>query len=148
MRPKHWEIFCKAIVKKPELIADPRFVTAHDRLQNADELDAIMLEWTMEHDKEDIYHTGQRRGLPFGYVATFDNLVKSAQLRERSFFEEVEHPLVGSALYPGRPFKMSEAHWEPLRRAPLLGEHNEEVYGSRLGVSGQDLVRLREMNVI
>ncbi|MDO8671394.1 MAG: CoA transferase [Dehalococcoidia bacterium] len=145
--PKHWELFCKSILKKPELIADPRFATSHARLQNCDELDAEMLEWTMEHDKEEIYHLGQSMGLPFGYVATFADLIKSPQLLERKFFEEVDHPVVGKALYPGRPFKMSEAPWEPLLCAPLLGEHNEEVFG-RLGLSREDMVRLREQNVI
>ncbi|MBI2863857.1 MAG: CoA transferase [Chloroflexi bacterium] len=144
--PKHWETFCKSILKKPELTTDPRFATSHARLQNPDELDAIMLEWTMEHDKEEIYHTGQALGLPFGYVATFEDVIKSPQLRAREFFEEVDHPFVGKALYPGRPFKMSGALWEPLSRAPLLGEHNEEVFG-RLGLTQQDLVKLREQNV-
>lgn len=146
--PKHWETFCKSILKRPELISDPRFASSHARLQNADELDAIMLEWTMEHDKEEIYHMGQAAGLPFGYVATFEDIFKSPQFKFRNFFEEVDHPFVGKVIYPGRPFRMSEAPWESLARPPLLGEHNEEVYGGRLGLTKEDLVKLRESNVI
>ncbi|MBI2863477.1 MAG: CoA transferase [Chloroflexi bacterium] len=147
MTPKHWEIYCKKILERPGLINDARFATSHARLQNADELDAVMLEWTMEHEKEEIYHLAQSAGLPFGYVATFEDLVKSPQLGARDYFEEVDHPVAGKVLYPGRPFKLTESPWEPLSCAPLLGEHNEEIYG-RLGLKREDLTRLRERNVI
>ncbi|GAI97702.1 unnamed protein product, partial [marine sediment metagenome] len=65
----------------------------------------------------------------------------------REFFIEISHPVAGNLLYPGAPFRMSETPWQT-GRAPLLGEHNEEIYCQRLGYSREDLVKLREGGVI
>ena len=60
---------------------------------------------------------------------------------------EVEHPATGKVRYPGAQVKMGDLPYE-LKPAPLLGEHNEEIYCNRLGYSREDLVRLREQEVI
>jgi len=59
----------------------------------------------------------------------------------------VEHPATGKVRYPGAQFKMGELPYK-LKRAPLLGEHNAEVYCNRLGYSKSDLVKLREQGII
>jgi len=68
-------------------------------------------------------------------------------LQHRKYFVDIEHPVGGKITYPGAPFKMSETPWQA-ERAPLLGEHNEEVLCRRLGYSQEDLVKLRERNII
>ena len=60
---------------------------------------------------------------------------------------DVEHPVTGNFKYPGAPFRAEEMPWQVKRAAPLLGQHNEEVYGA-LGYTKEDLVRLRETGVI
>ena len=60
---------------------------------------------------------------------------------------EVDHPATGKIRYPGAQVKMGDLSYE-LKRAPLLGEHNEEVFCSRLGYAKEDLVRLREQGTI
>jgi crotonobetainyl-CoA:carnitine CoA-transferase CaiB-like acyl-CoA transferase len=77
-----------------------------------------------------------------------DEVLKDAQFNARDFFQEIDHPVIGSTTYPGLPFKLPETPTIPQGPAPLLGEHNYEVYCERLGYSRQDLVRLREMNII
>ena len=62
-------------------------------------------------------------------------------------FQQVDHPEAGRLTYPGPPFRMDESA-ATTGRAPLLGEHNEKVYGERLGLSRRDLVRLRQNGVI
>ena len=54
---------------------------------------------------------------------------------------------MGEVTYPGPPFRMGETSWKA-GRAPLLGEHNEEIYCQRLGHTREDLVRLRERGVV
>ncbi|MDP9238052.1 MAG: CoA transferase [Chloroflexota bacterium] len=55
--------------------------------------------------------------------------------RARGFFVEVEHPELGRTItYPGAPYRFSETPWRIERRAPLLGEHTEEVL-AELGAS-------------
>jgi len=68
-------------------------------------------------------------------------------LRAREYFQEVEHPLAGRLTYPGPPFRMSEVQWRA-GRAPLLGEHNREVYCGELGLSAGGLARLRAAEVL
>jgi crotonobetainyl-CoA:carnitine CoA-transferase CaiB-like acyl-CoA transferase len=71
------------------------------------------------------------------------------QLRARGYFEPVEHPLVGEQEYPGWPMRLSagpERYWHD--PAPLLGQHNDEVLGGELGVSDDELARLRDRHVI
>jgi crotonobetainyl-CoA:carnitine CoA-transferase CaiB-like acyl-CoA transferase len=51
-------------------------------------------------------------------------------------------------VYPGAPFKLSNGGWKIARRAPLIGEHNEEIYVKELGFSKDELVLLKEANVI
>lgn len=141
-----WPILCEWM-GMPELINDPRFKTAADRAMNIDELDAVMISWLVEHDQEELYREGQRRGLPFGLPCSSKMLLESPHLKARGYFVEVDHPMTGKVTYPGAQVKMGETPYN-LKRAPLLGEHNEEIYCGRLGFSQDDLVRLREQGVI
>jgi crotonobetainyl-CoA:carnitine CoA-transferase CaiB-like acyl-CoA transferase len=67
--------------------------------------------------------------------------------KAREYWVEVEHPVTGRLRYSGQPFRMGENPWRLRRPAPLLGQHNEEVYAG-LGYSKEDLVKLREIGVI
>ncbi|MBI2847310.1 MAG: CoA transferase [Chloroflexi bacterium] len=144
--PDHRWLAMSEIMEREEL-RDSRFQTRAGRLENADEIDALMLPWLVEHDKEDIFKRGQEAGLGFALVHTFEDLLRCEQLVDRDFFTPVEHPEAGRLQYPGAPFKIDDAEWRTAP-APLLGEHNEAVYCGRLGYARQDLVRLRQMEAI
>jgi crotonobetainyl-CoA:carnitine CoA-transferase CaiB-like acyl-CoA transferase len=75
------------------------------------------------------------------------DVVEEPQWRSRDYWTEIEHPVAGKLTYPGAPVNMPEQAWQAKRPAPLLGQHNEEVYGG-LGYSKDDLVKLRERGVI
>ena len=141
-----WPVLCQWM-GMPELIEDPRFRTATERSENVDELDAIMISWLVQYDADELFREAQKRGLPFGVPASAKMLVESPHLNERGYFVEVDHPVTGRVRYPGAQVKMGNLPYE-LKRAPLLGEHNEEIYCRRLGYSKNDLVRLREQGVI
>ena len=141
-----WKTLCHWI-GMPELIEDPRFLTAIDRTQHVDELDAILLSWLVEHNQEELFREAQKQRLPFAVPASTKMLLESQHLKARGYFVEVGHPATGKVRYPGAQFKMGDLPYE-LKRAPLLGEHNEEVYCNRLGYSKGDLVRLREQGTI
>lgn len=130
----------------PEL-GDPKFATPEGRTEHRAELDALMQPWLSAHTKLDIYQMAQAVRLPFGYVCTTEDLLRSPQFLEREYFVELDHPVTGTLKYPGAPYKMSETPWQA-RRAPLLGEHNEEIYCGRLGYSRQELALLCSAGVI
>lgn len=119
-----------------------------DRLQIQEEVNSFVADWVLRHTKEEIYYGSQARGASVGMVCTTEDLLKSKQLEAREFFVEIEHPKVGKHLYPGAPFKMSATLAQINRPAPLLGEHNEEIYCERLGLSKEELRKLKEAKIV
>ncbi len=132
----------------PELM-DPKFYTPHaqEDPELKDEYDAHFLAWCMEHTKLEIFQLGQKFKNICSPMYTIDEVFNDPQVKYREFMVEIAHPVTGKLTYPGRPFLMSETPWAIRRPAPMLGQHNVEVY-SELGYSKEDLVKLRETGVI
>lgn len=141
-----WEALCDWM-ERPDMKEDPNFLTSVDRTENYDLLLANLIPWLAEHDAEELFREGQKRRIPFGIPASSEMLLASPHLKDRGYFVEVDHPVTGKIIYPGAQVKMGDLPYE-LKPAPLLGEHNEEIYGDRLGYSKEGLVKLREQGVI
>jgi CoA:oxalate CoA-transferase len=137
-----------AKIMESEELTDPRYASRQGRLLYADEVDALMLPWLLDHNKVDIFKAGQEHGLGFSYVSTMQDLLEMEQLKARDYFVELEHPVAGRLKYPGPPISPHTPvkPWV-YRRAPLLGEHNREVLVERLGYSEQELERLQGQGV-
>jgi crotonobetainyl-CoA:carnitine CoA-transferase CaiB-like acyl-CoA transferase len=132
----------------PELAKDPRFSgTNLINQQSKEEFDAIFIPWCAERTRAEVWTTAQKAHVLSGVINSMDNVVNDPHFNERHAFTEVDHAVVGKLKYPGAPFRMSETPWRVRRPAPLLGQHNEEVY-ERLGYSREDMVKLRETGVI
>jgi crotonobetainyl-CoA:carnitine CoA-transferase CaiB-like acyl-CoA transferase len=82
-----------------------------------------------------------------GAINTVEDVFNDLHLKARGFFTEIDHPYTGPLKYPGAQFKMSETPWHP-GRAPLLGEHTQEILTQRLGYSEDDVVKLRAQGAI
>ena len=132
-----------------EELADPRFASRQGRLLNADEVDALMLPWLLEHDKVDIFKAGQEHGLGFSFVAGMQNILEMEQLVARNYFVDLEHPIAGVLRYPGPPISPDRNVVDPwvYRRAPLLAEHNLEVLAG-LGFDSRGVEQLVATGVI
>ena len=90
-----------------------------------------------------------RRGCPICPVLSPSEVVNLAQLKAREFWIEVEHPELGATIkYPGFCPKFSETPCQLRRRAPLIGEHNLEIYYNELGLSKEEIILLTQANVI
>ena len=77
------------------------------------------------------------------------DVLESPQLQYREFFQQVKHPQLGEAIpYPAFPVLMNQARPGIQRRAPLIGEHNEEVYQQELGISREQLLVFKNNGVI
>jgi crotonobetainyl-CoA:carnitine CoA-transferase CaiB-like acyl-CoA transferase len=99
--------------------------------------------------KAELYEQASKRRIMLYPSSTTKDLVENAQLKEREFYSEVEHPELGETItYVGAPYKMTETPWKISRRAPLIGEHNEEVYEGELGFSKEELRLFKEAGVI
>jgi len=135
------------LIERPELVDHVLFTNAQERLARRDEFDAMILPWLMEHSKHEIVEKAQELRMPFGAVQNMREVVEDDHLKESNFFVEIEHPMAGKFKYPSAPFRMSESP-PVLKRAPLLGEHNEEIYCNKLGYGKKELVKLRELGII
>jgi CoA:oxalate CoA-transferase len=146
VRQDTWPRVCD-MIGRPDLKDNPAFSTPEARREHQQDLLAILSGWTVTQPKEQIYHLLQELRSVAGYVATVEDLFTSRQLVARQFFQAIDHPSAGKALYPGAPFRIQGDAWRH-GRAPLLGEHNWEIYGGRLGLSTADLARLRGAGTI
>ena len=132
-----------ARIMEREELADPRFASRRGRQDNADEVDALMLPWLIDHDKVDIFKAGQESGLGFSFVATMEDILEMEQLLARDYFVELEHPTAGGLRHPGAPIacQIGEDAWV-FHPAPLFGEHTAQVLSDWLGF---DEARLSEL---
>lgn len=146
LRQQDWPGFCQ-MIGQPELEQDERFKDMPSRRENQEALTAIISEWIADKRKQDLYHEAQKSGMTWGYICDTKDLMESPQYQHRNYFTEIEHPVAGRLTYPGMPMKWGDQSWE-LRPAPLLGEHNAEVYGELLGWTHEDLVLMRATGVI
>jgi len=136
------------MVGSPELeVSDPRFCTQEGQQnpENKDAFDQIFLSWTMQHTKRDITERGQACGVLVTPMNTVGEIEEDPHVKARRSFVEIDHQVVGRFTYPGGP--INDPWFQIKKPAPMLGEHNAEVYG-KLGYSKEDLVRLRELNII
>ena len=135
------------LVEKPELADHPLFLNPYARQEHPEEFNALIVPWLMEHERQDIFARAQELKMPFGTVCTIDEVVADPHLAERVYFAETEHPAAGKLVYPGLPFRPDMDEIE-IKRAPLLGEHNDEIYGKRLGYTKEQLGKLQKKGVI
>ncbi len=118
-----------------------------DRLRRNDELSAHIYAWAAERTKKEAYDLAGEHGAPLAFVHDMRDLYESEHLRYRGFLREVDHPEAGTLTYPRGPFVMSASPWRE-GRAPLLGEHNQEVLCGLAGLDKRDLPALRAAGVI
>ena len=103
----------------------------------------------LSHTMEELYEGAVRKGMQLYPVYDCAALAESVQLKERDAWDQVEHPELGVTItYPGPWVKMSEAGCHIRRRAPLIGEHNLEVYHEALGLPVKEIERLKRSGVI
>jgi len=135
-----------------DLFEEPRLLETRlqhigDRMKHREEVGQYLQPWLARHGKKEIYEAGQRRRLAFGYLANAQDVMQSPQHEARGFFVDIDHPVTGLQRYCGPPFRSSTTAWRS-ERAPLLGEHTEEILTGSLGYTEKDLARLRAQEII
>lgn len=141
-----WQAFAD-FLGVPELITE-RFNTSSARSRNARELNELLQAVLQDREKEEFWHRAVANSFTFQMVQRPEEARHSPQLAARDFFTEVTHPHDGTVTVPGDTYGFSETPWLAPRPAPLLGEHNADIYGGELGYSREELSHLRESGVI
>lgn len=144
--PQWWPRYLEAM-EMPELKDDPRFQNIFSA-EAGMEFDAIWYSWLADHTREELFDRFLKAQIASAPVNSPADLLKNTHLQAREYFTEIDHPETGKVVYPGAPIKFTESLQQPRHPAPLLGQHNEEIYCDRLGYPREDLVKLRESGTI
>lgn len=138
------------MVGRPELAKDPRYSTAEAQVDvhRKEEFETqIFYPWIMQRTQREVWAACQQVRIQSGPIFDTSDLLEDSHYRLREYWRHIEHPSTGVLTYPGAPFHSDEMPWAIRRPAPLLGQHNKEVY-SALGYTEEEQVRLRERGVI
>ena len=130
-------------------LLDEKYYALDGILENAFHITEVMADFFIQMPQSEIWQGGQERDFPWGGVRTLDDIMGDPHLEERNFFVQVEHPELGQSFtYPGAAAIYNGSPWNISRRAPLIGEHNQEVLCDELGVSQAELNLLAESGVV
>ena len=131
----------------PDWANDPHFATLEGRVENSDELDRHINEWTAGFSAEQAMTILQQAGVAAGVVATAEDSEKDPQLAVYDFFHEMDHPYLGKQKFYHPPgFTLSAAAAE-LHRPVFLGEHTEYICREILGISADEFARMEREGV-
>jgi benzylsuccinate CoA-transferase BbsF subunit len=145
---EEWESFC-TVIGNPALKNDPKFATFRARKTNEEELDRLVNEWTSTRTAEEVMSKMQAAGVAAGVAETGEDLLDNdPQFKYRKTFVQLEYPDGGKyRTQMGNHFLMSK-YTPEMRRAPLLGEHNEYIFKELLGLPDDEYDKLVKEEVI
>lgn len=145
---KLWKIFCK-VIGKDELADIEKFRNVPDRVERHEELKVIVEEWTRSHTVNDVVERLLNAGVPAAPIYNVAQVAADPHIAEdREMFIEQDHPRAGKVKLTGSPLKLSETPVNLNGPAPILGQHNEEVYKQILGLDAQRLEALESEGII
>ncbi len=142
-----WELFC-AIIERLELISDPRFDTPHARTANHAELEPLLNDALMQRTTTEWIKEFDEIGMPCGPLNNIPQAAALPQVQARDMLVEVDHPQIGKIPLANTPVKLSRTPGGIKGPSPALGQHTDETLRSLLGLSDDEIARLRVANVI
>ena len=110
--------------------------------------DDLISQWTINQDYYVVTRSLQEAGVAAAPSLSSEGLFLDPHLREREVYSQLDHPLMGKDWVIAPPWRLSETPAGIHRHSPLLGEHNEEIFGQRLGLSQDEIHELEKEEVI
>ncbi|HJS85190.1 MAG TPA: CoA transferase [Acetobacteraceae bacterium] len=144
--PEHWRRLL-GVIGREDLIGDPRFESSEARLAREAEVDAMVAAWTRQHDKAEAMRVIGAAGIPAGAVLDTAELLADESFHRRGILQTVHHPTAGQYTMPAWPVRFAGKP-PPLKPAPLLGEHTEDVLRAWLDLDSDALGALRGGGVL
>ncbi len=143
----HWPILLKVWEDHEPELDDPKWINSNLRRQNADYINAQVTSFTSQFLKEDLAELMQKHGIPGLPVNSPSDFMRDPHIQARKFFSNVNHPVLGTFAQAGNPFMIDDQRAGPAP-APLVGQHNQEVFCGEIGMTTQDLAALAAAGVI
>jgi formyl-CoA transferase len=145
--PEHWTRLCK-VMGREDLENDPRFATPALRVKNDAELDPIIREWTMKHNKHEAMALVGSAGIPAGAVLDTMELINDPSFMQRGVLQDMDHPAYDKKTrVPSWPVRIN-GKMPKVEASPILGQHTAEVLTGWLGMSASDVEALKGGGVV
>jgi crotonobetainyl-CoA:carnitine CoA-transferase CaiB-like acyl-CoA transferase len=143
----HFQNLLKAMGRE-DLKDDPRFATNAGRVAHMDETDALVEAWTRTLPKMEVFARAKAYRIPCAPVRTAPEVMNDPHMHERGMLERVDHPELGEIVVPSTPLRLHGTDRVATRPSPTIGQHNAEIYGGWLGLSGGEIEELRATGAI
>lgn len=144
---KLWQKLCEVMGRK-DLAEDERYDKNPKRVERCWEIKPVIEAWTLNNSSEEAMEQLLQAGVPASPINNLEQVVHDPHANAREMFVHVEHPVAGDTLLNGSQFKMTVTDPVIDTPAPLLGQHNEEVYKELLGFDTNQLEELKKQGVI
>jgi benzylsuccinate CoA-transferase BbsF subunit len=138
----------KAALGSPAWTADPKFASRYGRLKHRHELDQHLAQWTAGRSAENVTELLQSHGVAAVPVMEAEERLFNPHFRERGLYADIDHPALGAEPIFNLMWNLSQTPSAIRRHAPLIGEHNQQVFCGLLGMSAQEVRALEEGQVI
>jgi len=132
----------------PNWANEDAFQTPVSRVKNLAKSQPKIAEWMKKHTVAEVESAARTQHLPFSVIHSVKEVTADEMFTAREFFVDIDHKVAGKIRFPGAPCKFSATPSKIKRPAPLLGEHNYEVYCQMLGYSPKNLVKMKQTGAI
>ena len=144
--PEHWNRLLR-VIGREDLLGDERFASPNARAERADEVNAMVSNWTRQHTKHEAMEIIGAAGIPAGAVLDTMELTNDRTFEDRGIFQTIQHPVVGEFRMPSWPVRFGGKP-PTVTPAPLLGQHTRDVLQDWLGLDAAAADSLQQARVV
>jgi len=135
------------IMGRKDLLKDTRYDSMEKRIARVDEVDEVVSRWVKSQKVQDIVAVCDKAGVPASNLPDVHEVIADPQVLHRQMILDIDDGQGDKVRISGSPFRMSETPGRVEKRAPWLGEHNEEVL-RELGYTKEQIARLKEQGIL
>jgi crotonobetainyl-CoA:carnitine CoA-transferase CaiB-like acyl-CoA transferase len=142
-----WERLCR-LMNREDLIGQSQTASSAQRAENWSFVEDTVARWTQQRTVNQVVDAFEEAGLVASPILSFEEILQDPHFQEREMVAEVNHPTAGPLKLFGVASKYSLTPGRVRTPAPLLGQHNAEIYGGWLALGGKEMQRLKDQGVI
>ena len=138
----------KEAMDNPSWCDEEAFASRYTRLENRRELDGHVADWTRQREAGEITELLQAHGVAAIPVMSAEERLFNPHFQDRGLYSDIEHPSLGAEPIYNLMWNLSRTPPSIRRHAPLMGEHNRQIFGGLLGMDEAEIARLEEEQVL